>query len=342
MNASYTRLFADRFRDGIHIGAQGSTDNEWFHFSAGPFVGDDGVATVRQGVLYIESPARSASHEPVFTRTIGQEGSADNPLGLPGGLDHVKWLVYQNHIAVSGFAGYAIAHGREVVCEAQGFGGRTYGTAGHPFGPNVRNASDDLRLATFAMNTIDFESFLVADFLVTNEQIYAVYERLPFGRTPTNNYAAFTFTKPVASHRPSEQHDLQIAWSQHYIRWIVNGRELFRVDRLGFRINRAFLTIDHGGTEQMVVPGQVDGGFGLFTLLDADQPSNVGLVQLSNAPGFYFDPDIGEPTPEHFVDGTSARGSRLFGQGAALAIQQYVIFDRQEHPGPHDDNTSDD
>ena len=52
MNASYTRLFADRFRDGIHIGAQGSTDNEWFHFSAGPFVGDDGVATVRQGVLY--------------------------------------------------------------------------------------------------------------------------------------------------------------------------------------------------------------------------------------------------------------------------------------------------
>ncbi len=82
--------------------------------------------------------------------------------------------------------------------------------------------------------------------------------------------------------------------------------------------------------------------YGLFTLLDADQPSNVGLVQLFNAPGFYFDPDIGEPTPEHCVDGTSARGSRLFGQGAALAIQQYVIRDRQEHPGPNDDNTFDD
>jgi formylglycine-generating enzyme required for sulfatase activity len=34
------RLFVDRFRDGIHIGALGSAEHAWFYFAAGPFVGD--------------------------------------------------------------------------------------------------------------------------------------------------------------------------------------------------------------------------------------------------------------------------------------------------------------
>jgi hypothetical protein len=334
------RLFVDRFRDGIHIGALGSAEHAWFYFSADPFVGDDGVATVRRGRLHIEPPTQNTSREPVFTHTLGQEGGVDNPFGLPGGLDHVKWLVYQNHLALSGFAGYDIAPGREIVCSVSQFGGRTYGTAGHPFGTYVPNANDDLRLAAFAVNTTDFESFLVADFFLTNEHIYAVYERLPFGRTLDDNYAAFTFATPVASHHPDERHHLQIAWSQSYIRWIVNGREHFRVDRPGFRLDRALLTLDHGGIEppEPVVPRQVDCGFGLFTLLDASWPGTMGLVQLSNVPGFYFDPDVGEPTLEHFVDETSALESRLFGQGASLDIQRYVILDRQQHLGPGNDD----
>ena len=283
------RLFVDRFRDGIHIGALGSAAHAWFYFAAGPFVGDDGVATVRRGSLHIEPPTQNPSREPVFTHTLGQEGSIDNPFGLPGGLDHVKWLVYQNHLAVSGFAGYDIAPGRELVCAVSQFGGRTYGTAGHPFGPHVRNANDDLRLAAFAVNTIDFESFLVADFFLTNAHIYAVYERLPFGRTQDDPYAAFTFAIPVAPHHPGERHHLQFAWSQSAIRWIVNGREHLRVDRLGFRLDRAHVTLDHGGIEPPtpVVPRQVACGFGLFTLLDAGWPGAMGLVQLSNVPGFY-------------------------------------------------------
>ena len=53
------RLFVDRFRDGIHIGAMGSAAHPWFYFSAGPFVGDDGVATVRRGSLHLSRRRRT-------------------------------------------------------------------------------------------------------------------------------------------------------------------------------------------------------------------------------------------------------------------------------------------
>ena len=231
----------------------------------------------------------------------------------------MKWLVYKNHLAVSGFAGYDIAPGREIVCAVSQIGGRTYGTAGHPFGPHVLNANDDLRLAAFAVNTIDFKSFLVADFFLTNAHIYAVYERLPFGRTLDNRYRGVHLRHPggvSSSRRATPLADRLVTL---LIRWIVNGREHLRVDRRGFRLDRALVTLDHGGIEPPapVVPRQVDCGFGLFTLLDASRPGTMGLVRLSNAPGFYFDPDVGEPTPEHFVDSERARESTLRSGGLA-------------------------
>ena len=41
--------------------------------------------------------------------------------------------------------------------------GRTFGTAAHPFGSAVTNPATDLRLATFAMNTLDLEPGMVFD-----------------------------------------------------------------------------------------------------------------------------------------------------------------------------------
>jgi hypothetical protein len=81
------------------------------------------------------------------------------------------------------------------------------GTADHPFGNAVTNVEDDLRLASFALNAIDLETYMVFDIFYTNKRIYAVYEHLPFGRQsmggPFGEYAAFTYAIPLANRSPA-------------------------------------------------------------------------------------------------------------------------------------------
>jgi hypothetical protein len=70
------------------------------------------------------------------------------------------------------------------------------------------------------------------------------------------------------------------------------------------------------------LPRQLDCGMGSFSLLDAHGPHNEALVKLSSTPNFYFNPTLGAPRPELFVDQTSRPESRLFGQGAVLRAQR--------------------
>ena len=328
-------LVWDDFRGGFSVGAP---DAKWFYFTSGPFVGDDGIAsTSRAGGLTVRAKGtHPTTGKPAFTRTLGQEGAADNPSALPGGLDHVKWLVYMNHLASSGVPGFDAVAGRELAFQT-GLSGESFGTAGHPFRAAVSNPNDDVRLASSAMTTIDFDTFMVFDLFVTNRRIYAVYERLPFARDRYGNYAAFSYMIPVATRTPNEWHALEIAYdkSAGTVRWLVNDREAFRVTRIGRRIDRQYLTLDHGGAETDVSPNQLDGGMGLFTLLDGYRPSNKALVRLSKADGFYYDAGTGQvaaPGSGYFLDETSAPGSRLFGQGAELRVQAYAVSSRAPAP----------
>jgi hypothetical protein len=320
------RTVWDDFRGGF---SATGPDAKWFYFSAGPYVGDDGVTTTSdQGLRVVPTGKNPATGRPAFVRTLGQED--DNGLGLPGGLDHVKWLAYMNHTAASGFPGFDALPGQELACEAV-VGGRTFGTRGHPFGASVSGPEDDPRLATVAMNTIDFETYMVFDFFLTNEGLYAVYERLPFGRTETNRYASFTYVVPLGRRDPGDMHALAIAYDRAAgrVRWLVDGREAFRVDRPGRRIDQRFLTLDHGGVEEDVSLRQMNCGMGMFTLLDAYRPTNTGLVRLSSQPSFYFNPQQGEPAPATFVDEQSRPGSRIFGQGAELRVRRYGVSVRR-------------
>jgi hypothetical protein len=316
-------LFGDDFAGGF-------TTANWFPFAAGPYVGDDGVVTTSDGGLRVISRT-GAGGTPAFARTLGQEGSADNPLGLTGGLDHVKWLYYANRTnPATGQPGFAApTDGRELVCRAR-ISGRSYGTGGHPFGRAVADPDDDLRLGAPAMNTIDFDTFMVFDFFLTNKRVYAFYEHLPFARAAYGNYAAFSFGIPVADRQPGDRHDLAIAYNKAAgtVRWLLDGREVFRVERIGHRVDRRYMVLDHGGVDTTFSPNQLDCGMGLFTLLDGHGPANRGLARLSSAAGFYFNPATGEPAAERFADEVSAAGSRLFGQGAELRLRRYEAYYR--------------
>jgi hypothetical protein len=131
----------------------------------------------------------------------------------------------------------------------------------------------------------------------------------------------------MVARTPGLWHLVKIAYNKAAapVRWLLDNREVFCVDRIGQRIDRRYLTIDHGGEETLVSPNQLDGGMGLFTLLDGFRPSTRGLVRLSNVPGFYYDPATGAPAPAgFFADETSSPGSRLFGQGAERRMRTYV------------------
>jgi hypothetical protein len=107
------RITWDDFHDGFDATSPAA---KWFYFAAGPFVGNDGVETTSDdGLVVVPTGINLATGDPAFTKTLGQE---DDNGGLPGGLDHVKWLVYANHLASTVYPGFDAAPGYELTCEA--------------------------------------------------------------------------------------------------------------------------------------------------------------------------------------------------------------------------------
>jgi hypothetical protein len=101
----------------------------------------------------------------------------------------VKWMIDTQHRSSNSIPGFDVVLGHELQI-SMWLRGRTFGTAAHPFGSAVTNPDADLRLASSAMNTIDFESGMVFDVWMTNKGIYPDYERLNL--TGTATYAVFS------------------------------------------------------------------------------------------------------------------------------------------------------
>lgn len=298
----------------------------WLHFGAAHFVGDDGHPRQEGGLLHVRAAgAHPVSGHPMFTRSMACERQQPQT-ALPGGLDHVKWLVYSQETH-GDFPGYRCTGSEPLTFEAV-YRAETFGTEHHPFGGAVSAHDDDLRLACGTMSIIDFETLLVFDFMLTNRGIYAFYERLPYARDRLGHYASFSFARRVADRTPGDWHRLSIGYDDiaGTVTWAVEGQTVMRVDRLGYLLDRGEMLLDHGGEEVAVRPQQLACGFGMLTLLDAARPGGgSGLVRLSDQPDFYFDPQRGSPHPARFVDEDSMDESRLFGQGAAIEIRGYSV-----------------
>ena len=316
----------DDFSGGFTVGTPTA---KWFYFQAGSYIGDDGITKTgpHGGLAVVPTGTNPTTGLPAFVRTLGQEQLNG---GLPGGLDHVKWLVYMNHTASSGYPGFDAVPGQELVCQAT-LSGQTFGTSPNPFCAAAPTPSDDLRLAGIAMNVIDFQTYMVFDVWYTDTHIYAFYEHLPFGRKSMggsyDEYAAFSYAIPIASRTPGDVHTVAVAYDKAAgtVRWSVDGSVKFSVGNLGYRIARRYMLLDHGGTEEHFSPKQLDCGMGMFTLLDGHGPLNKGLVRLSSAANFYFNPAVGAPRVETFVDDRSRHANRIFGQGAVLHVQKYQV-----------------
>lgn len=262
------------------------------------------------------------SGEPAITLTLEPEKRSG---GLPGALDHIKWHASTTHQASTKVVGFDVEPGRELSFHAW-VSGQVYGAKSHPFGDAVPDPEGDIRLAA-AMNVMDPVSGQVFDFLLTNEQIYAVYERLPRFRAQPGDSASFTAAIPVARRSPHDRHHLAIAYApaQTLACWLIDGTEVHRVTQVGHRPEHRHLLLDYRGQDALVTPHRLNGGLALVTLLDGASAGGPELVRLSSAEDFYFHPGKGAPQDQAFVDEESRPESRLFGQGAALSVSRFVV-----------------
>lgn len=260
------------------------------------------------------SVARGALTQDVnpYTNTV--------PLGQAGALDHVKVLQYHK-------SQFLVGKKKEIVRFNLRIGCENFGVDDHPFpAEHVTNAQDDIRLASCAMNTVDFDTMIVADFILSNKGVYAFYERLPFARTLSDNYLSFSQAKRVLNRVPSNVHDLSIEHDakQRTLSWFVGEKRVLFVDFIGYLSDDpAVVTmLNHGGTPTLVNPTGFRAGFGGFTLLDMTDyhnPSNNGLVRLNDATG----PDYVAPSVFH--DELSLSQNRLWGQGTVITVESFKV-----------------
>lgn len=249
-----------------------------------------------------------------FTVTFGSDGCAEqcpatglkvtsNPFTstVPVGNDHPKWLHYYKDPAVLPDAG-ELVYEAEVsvkqhipVCEIP---------SAFTSGPNprVRNAFEDIRLASAGINVVDMSTWMVFDFFISDEMIYAFYERLPFGKTfwtnneedpnNTTGYAAFSNGVPVMQRAPCDSMRLGIGINKvrGYVKWYINGREVFSWERIGTRLPDKYKLLEHGGTAEIVTINSIYFGFGTFSLMDMALPNNYDreLVEGDNQNGSHL------------------------------------------------------
>jgi hypothetical protein len=314
-------LVWDDFQSGWSADAPGA---RWLTFSDGSYVADDGIVTTSDRGLEVRPRGVNAlTGEPAFSLTLGHDAGALAP------FDHAKWIVIMNHFSSRGFVGFDAVPGQELSCEAD-VSGQVFGGAGQPFGDAVQNTWGDPRLGNAAISAFDPESFIIFNFIVTNDMLYAWYERPVFLRGTLGNYASFAFAVPVMPRSPRDRHRLAIAYDRAagVARWRVDGEEVYSVGTIGARIDRRYMMIDHGGGDTIVEPAQLDCGMALFDFLDGYGPAGMGLVQIDPSSGDYFDPLEGAPAGMTFVDPDSAPGERLFGQGAVMQVRRFVVESR--------------
>lgn len=316
----------------------GASDN-YYLFTNGVDFGDDGTVTYNNVNKYLEINSGT------FTKTWVATPAAT------GGLDHVKYLAYHKQAFV------LPNDGSELLYEATVSAKQTIGTIPIAFADGVTNPFSDLRLAGSAVNSIDYVSWMVYDIFLTDETIYAFYERLPFGRTDFGgsdvNYHAFSHCIPIGKrNRESPLDDyvtvgIAVNKAKGYVRYLVNGQEKFRVTDIGAPLDRKYRILDHGGITQHISPSNWNIGFGNFTLLDMSNPcaasgdpaiamkmvadananANTPLLQLGLI-GQYVDPDqvdiaTGANIAATFLDTTN--GNRLFGNGAVMRIKSLAV-----------------
>lgn len=305
------------------------------------FNGNDFSCSVIPGAVH---------HEPCDALHIVPQNGSSFTFGVPplgvdgpviGGLfDHVKFLAYSINTTAPECGGSLSttwkASGAQLNVDQQ------------PFGSAVSNPNEDARLADVGLVVLDPDFLLTFDFIITNDIVYAIVERLPL---PLTTYAAYTYLIPVYKRNPNvppihDIHKYESSYSRenHTMTWLIDGHPVLQINKFGVRLNEhnafifsrgkkqplinpiRFKILEHGGIDTPVTPLNLQTGLSFFTLLDAYRPNNIlgiddaehqALVRLESsnfrAPGifFYYNPLSFDPILLTGPAGTFVQDSAL-------------------------------
>lgn len=220
----------------------------------------DGTTTIDSNGLFVNANQ--------FTSTI------------PTGNEHVKNLrYYKNSFVLSD--DYETLYETEIAVDQY----IPIDNIPSEFLPRIRNIYEDIRLCSGAINTIDPETFLVTDIFFSRDKIYCFVERLPFGKTQSNNYAAYSAAFPAGGRGGDALNDfvkVGIGLQKTVARYYINDVLVFSVPRFGVRQNDSLRMLDHQGVAQAISMNSSYFGFGLFSLLDMQLPNNYARQLVEN------------------------------------------------------------
>lgn len=263
-------LFREDFAGGLRVG-EGAP---WRLRPVDALPAGDGVVRAApHGLLVVPTGVNPDTGEPAFA------APADGP------VQHLRWAAFTTHTSLSGRAGFDTVEGQVLTVSAE-VAVLGFGLAHHPY-DDVGDPGSDIRLGAAGLISVDLESGIVFDFFMTNDRVYAVYERLAL--KPGVQFAAFTYAVPVADREADQTHHLEVTFDRAAAtaHWRVDGTPVLSVDRIGFRaLDDAYLKRDNGLPEEAVLPRQLTYGMGLF----ADRMYGQGIelavrwLQVSAAP----------------------------------------------------------
>jgi hypothetical protein len=287
-------LFKENFESGLKIGKLGDNNSRWFFFEQPGFISQDSSAnaSVKEGTLTVDIPQ--------YTLTT------------TGVNDHPKFMIYCNTINNStGFPGFKAPDDGEIYYEGMATV-ETYGTENNPFNA----CPDDFRLSSGGLISIDFDTFMVYDFLITATKAYALYERLPFDQKVKDRAAFFTYVIPLIEIEPGVRHHYKLSYnkSRYQIGYYIDGKRVFSIDEFGRRLARDFELYSQfkdlpgsGDPDDLplIQSNQRIVGAGLFTMLDAGMRHEKELANI-------HDPML-------------SPSMKLFGQGGRIQLSDIVV-----------------
>lgn len=280
-----------------------------------------------------------------------------------GGIDHVKYLVYQKNSYIAPeeydivYEGVfsALQTGLTAGTGSTGLPAIYGATGASTYG--VNNVYNDLRLATAGLSALDPVNLCNFNILLTNGKIYVVYELLPFLRTewggPGPNYTGFLYAIEIGGRNVVDPLNDYVKLAIRYnkknntVKYLVNDEVKYEINRIGFPIDDKYCIIKYNvpdvipSPSNIIRPNKLRFGFGTFSLMDAYNPinpggvDNVGLLDLTNGGAL---PSV-NPVISN-IDGTSpiatyinpySPENALFGQGAIIRIKYLTVYIENRH-----------
>jgi hypothetical protein len=241
------------------------------------FISNDGTTVYVGGGLVIDSTE--------FTKVFS--ASVPVPLPIDGTTNRLQYFVFAND-------SFAVPDdGTDVVVELEVLAQCFYGTIPSTIRSGITNTSMDGRISSFLFSVQDgAETFVAFDFIITNESIYAVHERLPNGKPSFGgsqpDYESFISMTEISKRNQNDFAKLAIALNRRdkIVRYFVNDVEKYKVSDYWLPSTRTYRTNDTTGPALEADIQNVSFAFGNINALDNSNPvddSSLAMAYTSEA-----------------------------------------------------------